>query len=129
MRDTIEIIVNGDDSKFEALIKKIVSSNVLLFAQAEDPDGLTLNFLNYVLEDDKGIEYIPIFSDEEEVNAFVAEAEVPDGYVLYEFDGDLIAEIMDGDQYIMINPVSGGIVFQAAHMKVFAGPANDDAKA
>lgn len=125
MRDIIEKIVDGDDSKFESLIKKIIASDVYIFAQAEDPEGLTLNFLNYVLEDDEDIEYIPIFTDEEEVNAFVAEADVPDGYILYEFDGDLIAEIMESDQYLMVNPVSGGIIFQAAHMKVFSGVAND----
>ena len=127
VRDIIEKIVDGDDSKFEPLIKKIIASQIYIFAQAEDEEGLTLNFLNYTLEDNEDIEYIPVFSDEEEVNAFVAEADVPDGYVLYEFDGDLIAEVMDGDQYLMVNPVSGGIIFQAAHMKVFAGVANDHA--
>lgn len=126
MRDTIDKIVAGEDALFETLIKKLVSSQILAFAQTEDPEGLTLNFLNYLLEDDQGIEYIPLFTDEEEVNAFVAEADVPDGYTLYEFDGDLLADIMDSEQYIMINPVSGGIVFQGAHLKVFAGPANDD---
>jgi hypothetical protein len=126
MRDLIEKIVNGDDSLFEPLIRKLVSAPVLVFAQAEDPEGLTLNFLNYLLEDDKEIEYIPLFTDQEEVNAFVAEADVPDGYRLYEFEGDLFSEIMDNEQYLMINPVSGGIVFQGAHLKVFSGPANDD---
>lgn len=126
MRDLIEKIVDGDDSLFEPLIRKLVSDQILVFAQTEDPEGLTVNFLNYLLEDDKDIEYIPIFTDQEEVNAFVAEADVPDGYVLYEFEGDLFSEIMDNEQYIMINPVSGGIVFQGAHLKVFAGPANDD---
>jgi len=129
MRDTIEKIVNGDDNLFEELIKKMIAGQMLVFAQAEDPEGLTLNFLNYLLEDDKDIEYIPLFTDQEEVNAFVAEADdIPDGYALYEFDGELLAEIMDNEQYMMINPISGGIVFQGAHMKVFAGPANDDGK-
>ena len=126
MRDLIEKIVNGNDSLFEPLIRKLVSGQILVFAQAEDPEGLTLNFLHYVLEDDHDIEYIPIFTDQEEVNAFVAEAEVPDGYQLYEFEGDLFSEIMDNEQYLMINPVSGGIVFQGAHLKVFSGPANDE---
>ncbi|MFA5592421.1 MAG: hypothetical protein WC989_03820 [Micavibrio sp.] len=125
MRELIEKIVAGDDKHFETLIKKIVADKVLAFAQTEDPEGLTLNFLNYLLEDDDSIEYIPLFSDPEEVNAFVAEADVPDGYTLYEFDGELIAEIMDSEQYLMVNPVSGGIIFQAAHMKVFADVAND----
>ncbi len=126
MRDLIENIVNGDDAQFEPMIRKLVSGQVLLFAQTEDPEGLTLNFLNYLLEDDQDIEYIPLFTDPEEVNAFVAEADVPDGYTLYEFEGDLLAEIMDNEQYLMINPVSGGIVFQGAHLKVFSGPANDE---
>lgn len=126
MRDTIEKIVAGDDSQFETLIKKLATTQILAFAQTEDPEGLTLNFLNYLLEDHQDIEYIPLFTDEEEVNAFVAEADVPDGYTLYEFDGDLFADIMDSEQYLMINPVSGGIIFQGAHLKVFAGPANDD---
>ncbi len=126
MRDLIEKIVDGDDKLFESLIKKLMESQVLAFAQTEDPDGLTLNFLNYLLEDDQDIEYIPLFTDQEEVNAFVAEADIPDGYSLYEFDGDLFAEIMDNEQYLMINPVSGGIVFQGAHLKVFSGAANDD---
>lgn len=125
MRDIISDIVAGNDSQFEALIKGLVESKIFAFAQAEDPEGLTLNFLNYLLDDDQSIEYIPIFTDPEEVNAFVAEADVPDGYTLYEFDGDLFADIMDADQYIMINPVSGGIVFQGAHLRAFASPAND----
>jgi hypothetical protein len=125
MRDIIEKIVEGDDSQFEILIKKFSQTMLYAFAQAEDPEGLTLNFLNYLLEDDQDIEYIPLFTDPEEVNAFVAEAEVPDGYSLYEFDGDLFADIMDSEQYLMINPVSGGIVFQGAHLKAFANPAND----
>ncbi len=126
MRDIIQKIVDGDDSLFEPLIKKLVGGNILAFAQAEDPEGLTLNFLNYLLEDDQDIEYIPIFTDEEEVNAFVEDADIPDGYTLYDFDGDLFADIMDNEQYIMINPVSGGIVFQGTHLKLFSTVANDD---
>jgi hypothetical protein len=126
MRDTIERIVAGDDKLFETLIKDLVNGKLLVFAQSEDPEGLTLNFLNYLLEDDQDIEYIPIFTDQEEVNAFVADEDVPDGYTLYEFEGDLFAEIMSSEQYIMINPISGGIVFQGAHLKVFSAPANDD---
>ena len=126
MRDIIQKIVDGDDGQFEPLIKKLVGGNILAFAQTEDPEGLTLNFLNYLLEDDKDIEYIPVFTDEEEVNAFVADADVPDGYTLYDFDGDLFADIMDNEQYIMINPISGGIVFQGTHLKLFSNAANDD---
>jgi hypothetical protein len=128
MRDIIEKIVDGDDSLFEALVKKLVTTQLLAFAQAEDPEVLTLNFLNYLMEDNEDMEYIPLFTDAEEVNAFVAEADVPDGYTLYEFEGDLIADIMDNEQYLMVNPVSGGIVFQAAHMKMFTSPANDDSE-
>lgn len=126
MRDIIEKIVAGDDSLFEPLIKKLAESQIFAFAQEEDPEGLTLNFLNYLLEDDKDIEYIPLFTDIEEVNAFVEDADVPDGYSLFEFEGDLFADIMDSEQYLMINPMSGGIVFQGAHLKVFSSPANDD---
>ena len=126
MRDLIEKIVEGDDSQFEKLIKALVQDKFFLFAQAEDEEGLTLNFLNYLLEDHEDIEYIPLFTDEDEVNDFIAEADVPEGYVLYEFDGDLFGDLVDGEQYIMVNPVSGGIVFQGAHMKVFATVANDD---
>ena len=126
IRDTIEKIVSGDDKEFAALVHQVVQSTMLVFAQAEDPEGLTLNFLNYLLEDDQDIEYIPIFTDQEEVNAFVAELDVPDGYVLYEFDGDLFTEIISSEQYVMINPVSGGIIFQGAHLKVVAPPANDE---
>jgi len=126
MRDIIEKIVEGDDSLFEKLIKKMVVSNLYVYAQPEADDELTLSFLNYLLEDNQDIEYIPVFTDEEEVNAFVEDADVPDGYILYEFDGDLFADLMDGEQYLMVNPVSGGIVFQGAHLKVFATVANDD---
>lgn len=126
MRDIIEKIVNGDDKQFEAMVRKLADMTIYAFAQPEDEEGLTLNFLNYLLEDDNDIEYIPLFTDEEEVNAFVADADVPDGYQLYEFDGDLFAEIMDAEQYLMINPISGGIVFQGAHLKVFTSAANDD---
>jgi len=126
MRDIIEKIVEGDDSLFEKLIKQLTVSSFYIYAQPDDADELTLNFLNYLLEDNQDIEYIPIFTDEEEVNAFVADADVPDGYILYEFDGDLFADLMDADQYLMINPISGGIVFQGAHLKVFATVANDD---
>ncbi len=125
MREIIESILEGDEEQFEALVKAISTQKLLVFARPEDAEGLTLNFLNYLLEDDHSIEYIPIFSDAEEVNAFVAEADVPDGYVLYEFEGDLFSEIMDADQYIMVNPVSGGIVFQGAHLRAFSSPAND----
>jgi len=126
MRDLIEKIVNGDDKQFELMVRKLAEGVVLAFAHPEDEEGLTLNFLNYLLEDDHDIEYIPLFTDEEEVNAFVAEADIPDGYQLYEFDGDLFADIVDSEQYLMINPVSGGIVFQGAHLKVFTTAANDD---
>ncbi len=127
MRDTIEKIVNGDDKLFELLIKKLASNIVYAFARPEDEEGLVLNFLNYLLEDDEDIEYIPIFTDEEEVDAFIEDADVPDGFQLYEFEGDLFADIMDSEQYIMVNPITGGIVFQGAHLKVFATAANDDA--
>lgn len=126
LRDIVEAIVEGDDSQFELLVRNVVETQLLVFAQAEDPEGLTLNFLNYLLEDDQEIEYIPVFTDQEEVNAFVAELDVPDGYVLYEFDGDLFTEIISSEQYLMINPVSGGIIFQGAHLKVVAPPANDE---
>ena len=126
MRDIIEKIVEGDDKLFEVMIKKLATSTIYVFAQSEDEEGLTLNFLNYLLEEDHDIEYIPIFTDEDEVDAFVEEADVPEGYSLYEFEGDLFADIMDADQYIMVNPISGGIVFQGAHLKVFTNAANDD---
>ncbi len=126
MRDIIQKIVDGEDSLFEDMIKNLVQGVVLAFAQTEDPEGLTINFLNYELEEDEEIEYIPLFTDAEEVNAFVEEADVPDGYILYEFDGDLLADILDSEQYMMVNPVSGGIVFQGAHLKMFSSPANDD---
>ncbi len=128
MRDLIDKIVAGDDAKFESLIKALLAGQVLAFAQTEDPEGLTINFLNYTLEEDEDIEYIPLFTDPEEVNAFVEDAEIPDGYILYEFDGDLLADIMDSEQYLMINPMSGGIVFQGAHLKMLAAPANDSAE-
>lgn len=128
MRDLIDKIVAGDDAKFESLIKALLTGQVLAFAQTEDPEGLTINFLNYTLEEDEDIEYIPLFTDPEEVNAFVEDADIPDGYVLYEFDGDLLADIMDSEQYLMINPISGGIVFQGAHLKMLAAPANDSSE-
>ncbi len=126
MRDIIEKIVEGDDKLFEVMIKKLSSEKVYAFAQPEDEEGLVLNFLNYLLEDNQDIEYIPIFTDEDEVDAFIEEADVPEGFLLYEFEGDLFADIMDAEQYIMVNPVSGGIVFQGAHLKVFTNVANDD---
>ena len=126
MRELIEKIVEGDDALFEKLIKNLVSGKILVYAKPEDEEGLLLNFLNYVLEDDNDIEYIPLFSDEDEVNEFLEEADIPDGYILYEFEGDLFADLMDGEQYLMINPMTGGIVFQGAHLKVFATVANDD---
>lgn len=126
MRDLIEKIVNGDDKSFEALIRKLAESTLYAFAHPEDEEGLTLNFLNYALEDDHDIEYIPLFTDEQEVNDFIADADVPEGYELYEFEGDLLAEVLDAEQYLMINPVTGGIVFQGAHLKVFTNVANDD---
>lgn len=130
MRDIIEKIVDGDDKQFEVLIRKFVESVVYAFAQPEDEEGLTLNFLNYQLENDEDIEYIPLFSDVEEVEAFVAEADdIPEGYELYEFDGDLLADVIDGQQYLMINPSTGGIVFQGAHLKVLTSAANDDDEA
>ena len=126
MRDLIEKIVNGDDKSFEPLVRKLAESTMYAFAQPEDEEGLTLNFLNYALEDDHDIEYIPLFTDEQEVNEFIADADVPEGYELYEFEGDLLAEVLDAEQYLMVNPVTGGIVFQGAHLKVFANVANDD---
>lgn len=127
MRDIIEKIVNGDDKQFEVMIRKFVESTIYAFAMPEDEEGLTLTFLNYVLENDESIEYIPLFTDVEEVEEFVAEADdVPEGYELYEFDGDLLADVIDNQQYLMINPSSGGIVFQGAHLKVLTTAANDD---
>ncbi len=126
MRDLIEKIVDGDDSLFEKLIKNLVGDKILVYAKSEDEEGLILNFLNYALEQDDDIEYIPLFTDQDEVDEFVEEADVPDGYELYEFEGDLFADLMAADQYLMINPMTGGIVFQGAHLKVFATVANDD---
>lgn len=127
MRDIIEKIVEGDDKQFEVLIRKFVESTVYAFAMPEDEEGLTLTFLNYALENDESIEYIPLFTDVEEVEEFVAEGdEIPEGYELYEFDGDLLADVIDNQQYLMINPSSGGIVFQGAHLKVLTTAANDD---
>lgn len=117
MRKLIEDIVNGDDDKFADLLKAVIAGKIFVFAQSEDEEGLTLNFLNYLLEDDNTIEYIPLFTDQEEVDEFVAEADVPDGYSLYEFDGDLFADLMDEEQYLMVNPCTGGIIFQGAHFK------------
>lgn len=126
MRDLIEKIVNGDDKQFEPMIRKLAQSTVYAYARAEDEEGLTLTFLNYLLENDQDIEYIPLFTDEEEVTEFMIDADVPEGYELYEFEGDLLADVLDADQYLMINPITGGIVFQGAHLKVFASVANDD---
>lgn len=120
MRDLIEKIVEGDDEKFSDLIKALATSTIYVFAQSMDEEGLTLNFLNYLLEDDESIEYIPLFTDEAEVDEFIQEADVPDGYSLYEFEGDLFSDLMDEEQYLMVNPVSGGIIFQGAHLKALS---------
>jgi len=117
MRDIIAKITEGDDAAFEQMVQAIASGVIYVFAQKEDEEGLTLNFLNYLLEDDQSIEYIPIFSDEQEVDEFVEDADVPEGYELYEFEGDLFSDLVDDEQFIMANPVSGGIVFQGAHLK------------
>lgn len=116
MRDLIDEIVEGDNDKFAALMKALSETKFFVFAQADDEEGLTLNFLNYVLEDDETIEYIPLFTDQDEVDEFVMDEEVPDGYSLYEFEGQEFADLMDEEQFLMLNPISGGIVFQGAHL-------------
>ena len=121
MRELIESLAEGDDKGFAKLMEQIVAAKILVFAQSEDEEGLTINFLNYVLEDDEEITYIPLFTDEDEVNSFTAEEDVPEGYSLYEFDGDLFSDLVSEDQYIMINPITGGIVFQGEHLKISAG--------
>ena len=103
MRETIEKILGGDDAQFETLIKSLVEAKILVFAQAEGDDGLTVNFLNYLLEDDQDIEYIPVFTDEAEVNEFVADADVPAEYEIYEFDGDSVRR-PDGQPAIHYDP-------------------------
>ena len=117
MRDIIDEIVDGDNDKFEPLMKAVTESTIYVFAQAEDEEGLVLNFLNYTLEDDQTIEYIPLFSDQDEVDEFVMGEDVPDGFSLYEFEGAEFADLMDMEQFLMLNPISGGIVFQGAHLK------------
>lgn len=117
MRDLIDQIVEGDNDKFADLMKKLTEGTVFVFAQEEDEEGLVFSFLNYVLEDDEEIEYIPLFTDQDEVDEFVMDEEVPDGFSLYEFEGQEFADLMDEEQFLMLNPISGGIVFQGAHLK------------
>lgn len=126
MRDLIDSLNEGDDEGFAALMKQVAQAKIFVFAQQEDEEGLTINFLNYLLEDDEAISYIPIFTDEEEVRDFIEDADVPDGYALYEFEGDLFCDLMDDEQYIMINPVTGGIVFQGAHLKILSAETDGD---
>lgn len=117
MRDLIDEIVEGDNDKFAELMKAVTSSVVFAFAQEEEEEGgVVYSFLNYVLEDEEAIEYIPLFSDQDEVDEFVMDEEVPDGYSLYEFEGQEFADLMDPEQFLMLNPISGGIVFQGAHL-------------
>lgn len=118
MRELIDSLNEGDDEGFFKLMEQVVASKIFVFAQAEDEEGLTINFLNYVLEDDESITYIPIFTDEDEVTSFTEEEDVPEGYSLYEFEGDLFSDLVSEEQFIMINPITGGIVFQGSHLKV-----------
>jgi hypothetical protein len=117
MRDLIDEIVDGDNDKFANLMKAVTESTVFVFAQEEEEEGgVVYSFLNYVLEDEETIEYIPLFTDQDEVDEFVMDEEVPDGYSLYEFEGQEFADLMDPEQFLMLNPISGGIVFQGAHL-------------
>lgn len=126
MRELIDSLNEGDDKGFAKLMEQVIAAKLYVFAQPEDEEGLTINFLNYVLEDDESILYIPIFTDEDEVNAFLEEEDVPEGYSVYEFDGDLFSELVSDEQYIMINPITGGIVFEGAHLKMSAGAGPDE---
>ena len=117
MRDLIDEIVDGDNDKFAELMKAVTESTVFVFAlEEEEEGGVVYSFLNYVLEDEETIEYIPLFTDQDEVDEFVMDEEVPDGYSLYEFEGQEFADLMDPEQFLMLNPISGGIVFQGAHL-------------
>jgi hypothetical protein len=126
MRDLINKIVDGDDDSFEKLIEQLGQGRFFVYAKSEGPDELVIDFLSYTLEEDGEIDYIPIFTDQQEVDEFEEESPAPEEYDLYEFDGDMFADLMENDQYIMINPVSGGIVFQGEHLKAVVPPAEDE---
>jgi hypothetical protein len=126
MRDIISKIAEGDDATFEVLMKGLAEGRFFVFAKTEGPDELVIDFLSYTLEEDEEIDYIPIFTDEQEIEDFEEESAIPDEYNLYEFDGDMFSDLLDDDQYIMINPVTGGIVFQGEHLKVVVPPPSDD---
>lgn len=126
MRKLIEEIVDGDDDGFEKLILTLAEGKFFAFAKSEDEEGLTLDFLTYVLEDEKTIDYIPLFTDEQEVEEFVTDEEVPEGYELYELEGADFADMIDETQFLMLNPVSGGIVFEGGHLKAVLEEDGDD---
>lgn len=126
MRDIIAKIAEGDDATFEVLMKGLAEGRFFVFAKTEDPEGLVIDFLSYTLEEDEEIEYIPIFTDQQEIQDFEEESEVPEEYNLYEFDGDMFSDLMEDDQYIMINPITGGIVFQGEHLKAVVPPPSDE---
>jgi hypothetical protein len=126
MRDLIAKIVEGDDTSFEKLVEKLAQGRFFVFAKSEGPDELVIDFLSYTLEEDEEIDYIPIFTDQQEVDDFEEESPAPEEYDLYEFDGDMFSDLMEDDQYIMINPMTGGIVFQGEHLKAVVPPADED---
>jgi len=122
MRDSIQRCAEGDDSALEEIAAAICKGKIILYVSYADPKGNEITFLNFVL-DDPAVEYIPIFSDQEEMKEFKSHAPVPDNFKPMAMDGNLFAATMDPEQHLMINPVSGGILFPAGVLKSFVDPA------
>lgn len=116
MEDLIEKLSAGDDSAFEPLMKAICAANLYVAVRPYEDEDQALDFLSYVMDD---MDYIPLFTSEDELAGFYDEDEAEGEYKVIELDGNVFADFVGGEQFLMINPVSGGIMFQGGHLKPF----------
>jgi hypothetical protein len=119
--EAIERLHDDDDSAFEPLMRAICAASLIVAVRPYESTDDGVDFLSFVHE---GMDYIPLFATRSEFDEFYGEGEAEGEYKAIEIEGKLLAESMAGEQFLMINPMTGGIMFQGAHLKPFIGPAN-----
>jgi hypothetical protein len=120
IKEAIARLADGDDDAFEPLMKAICAGRIITAVRPYEGTDQSLDFLNYILDD---MDYIPLFADKAELDEFYQESEAEGEYKVLELDGNFFADLMGEEQFLMINPVSGGIMFQGGHLKPFIDPA------
>jgi hypothetical protein len=118
MKEKVASLVKGDDSAFEPLMQDICAGKIMILARRDAADDHALIFFDCFVDD---MNYIPLFTDRAEIDSFCEPGEL-ESWEVFDMDGNLLAATVDDEQFLMINPVSGGIMFQGHHLKIFVNP-------